>query len=140
MMENISAGFPFPPSINDRPVILCLTSYPPRECGIATYSQDLIVALKNKFSGSFAFGICALETEEMNFEYPPEVHARLDTSDASSYVELADRINDDPEIKAVLLQHEFGFFAAQEKAFLHLLYELRVPVVVVFNTVLTNKD
>ncbi len=29
--------------------ILVITSYPPRECGIATYSQDLIRALNNKF-------------------------------------------------------------------------------------------
>ena len=34
------------------PEILCITSYPPRECGIATYSQDLIVAVKNKFEKS----------------------------------------------------------------------------------------
>ena len=27
------------------PEILFITSYPPRECGIATYSQDLIKAL-----------------------------------------------------------------------------------------------
>jgi len=32
--------------------ILVITSYPPRECGIATYSQDLIKALNNKFSHS----------------------------------------------------------------------------------------
>ena len=30
--------------------ILFITSYPPRECGIATYSQDLIMALNNKFN------------------------------------------------------------------------------------------
>jgi hypothetical protein len=29
------------------PVILFITSYPPRECGIATYSQDLLAALKH---------------------------------------------------------------------------------------------
>ena len=31
------------------PEILFVTSYPPRECGIATYSQDLIKALNNKY-------------------------------------------------------------------------------------------
>jgi hypothetical protein len=40
--------------------ILFITSYPPRECGIATYSQDLVKALNNKFSSSFTFSICAL--------------------------------------------------------------------------------
>ena len=36
----------------DLPEILFITSYPPRVCGIATYSQDLIKALNNKFSNS----------------------------------------------------------------------------------------
>ncbi len=31
---------------NKNPEILIITSYPPRECGIATYSQDLVTALK----------------------------------------------------------------------------------------------
>ena len=42
------------------PGILIITSYPPRECGIATYSQDLIFALNNKFTKSFDITICAL--------------------------------------------------------------------------------
>ncbi len=31
------------------PEILFLTTFPPRECGISNYSQDLNIALKNKF-------------------------------------------------------------------------------------------
>jgi hypothetical protein len=37
---------------DDPAEILFITSYPPRECGIATYSHDLIKALDNKFSNS----------------------------------------------------------------------------------------
>jgi hypothetical protein len=36
-------------NLNDNlPEILCITSYPPRECGIATYSQDLIYSEEPK--------------------------------------------------------------------------------------------
>ena len=38
------------------PEIVFITSYPPRECGIATYSQDLIFSLNNKFRKSFEIG------------------------------------------------------------------------------------
>ena len=48
----------FMPSKDILPQILCITSYPPRECGIATYSQDLIIALQNKFDHSFDMKIC----------------------------------------------------------------------------------
>ena len=35
------------------PEIVFITSYPPRECGIANYSQDLIEALREQFDQSF---------------------------------------------------------------------------------------
>ncbi len=42
--------------------ILFISSYPPRECGIATYSKDLILALNKKFNTTFTFKVAALET------------------------------------------------------------------------------
>jgi|GEM_PF-2203386 len=29
--------------------LLMISSYPPRKCGIATYSQDLVFAIEEKF-------------------------------------------------------------------------------------------
>jgi hypothetical protein len=49
-------------SQHDLPEILFITSFPPRECGIATYSQDLIHALNLQFEDSFITSICALES------------------------------------------------------------------------------
>ena len=118
--------------------ILFITSYPPRECGIATYSQDLIKALHNKFSSSLSIKVCALESGNINYQYPEEVKYTLKTSLAADYLKLAGRINDDDSIKIVLIQHEFGFFKLQEKSFLLFLYELQKPVVIVFHTVLPH--
>jgi hypothetical protein len=42
------------------PEILFVTSFPPRECGIATFSQDLIAALKDQFEHSFNCSICLI--------------------------------------------------------------------------------
>src|SRR5208337_2789714 len=53
--------------------ILFITSYPPRVCGIATYSHDLINVLNNKFSQSLSIKVCALENGDANYNYPDEV-------------------------------------------------------------------
>ena len=34
--------------------IICITTYPPRECGIATFAQDLIRAILSKFGESYS--------------------------------------------------------------------------------------
>jgi glycosyltransferase involved in cell wall biosynthesis len=125
---------------NDLAEILFITSYPPRECGIATYSQDLIKALNNKFSNSLSIRICALESGNANYPYPSEVKYTLNTSIAAEYKKLAVKINKDSRTKIVLIQHEFGFFKEQEKPFLQFLYELSKPVVIVFHTVLPHPD
>ena len=120
--------------------ILFITSYPPRECGIATYSQDLLKALKSKFSNSLSFRVCALQTEDAGYSYPEEVKYVLNTTDPTKYMKLAHKINQDESIKIVLIQHEFGFFKSQELAFRQFLYELTKPAIVVFHTVLPHPD
>ena len=120
--------------------ILVITSYPPRECGIATYSQDLIKAVNNKFSKSLSVRVCALKTGNQDYDYPDEVKYILDTSLVSSYLNLAQTINDDDHIQLVLVQHEFGLYKEQESAFLQFLYELSKPIVLVFHTVLPKPD
>jgi glycosyltransferase involved in cell wall biosynthesis len=120
--------------------ILVITSYPPRECGIATYSHDLIKALKNKFSNSFSIKVCALETENACYQYPEEVKYILNTSLETEYEKLAKEINKDSQIKIILIQHEFGFYATQESAFQKLLNEIYKPIVIAFHTVLPKPD
>lgn len=122
------------------PEVLFITSYPPRECGIATYSQDLIMALDNKFSNSLSIRVCALETGDVSYDYPDEVKYTLNASQIASFLDLAKKINEDNYIQLVLIQHEFGFYKDQEQAFLQLLYGLEKPAVVVFHTVLPNPD
>ena len=120
--------------------ILFITSYPPRECGIATYSQDLIKALNNKFSNSLSIKVCALEPGGANYTYPREVRYILNTSLAAEYEKLASTINKDNRIKIVLIQHEFGFYREQEESFLKFLIKISKPVVIVFHTVLPHPD
>ncbi|RKS02756.1 glycosyltransferase [Flavobacterium sp. 102] len=122
------------------PGILCVTSYPPRECGIATYSQDLVCALKNKFGKSFEINICALEYKNEELLYPKEVKYILETDNATSYTETAQQINENDMIHMVLVQHEFGLFRNHEDHFLQFLKQLNKPVIIAFHTVLPKPN
>ncbi|HET6556009.1 MAG TPA: glycosyltransferase [Prolixibacteraceae bacterium] len=123
-----------------KPEILVISSYPPRECGIATYSRDLITALNKEFDQSFDIRVCALETGDESFEYPDEVKFRLDTSQSATFFPMALSINQDKNIEIVVLQHEFGFFHKQEEAFLQFLHQLTKPLICAFHTVLPRPD
>ncbi len=122
------------------PGILFITSYPPRECGIATYSQDLIKALKNKFGNSFNIHICPLESENENHVYTDEIKYVLNTDSPDAFIQLAKRINTNSDIRMVMIQHEFGFFEKKENDFVEFLNILNKPVVLVYHTVLPHPD
>jgi len=122
------------------PEILCITSFPPRECGIATYSQDLINAFNQKFGQSYKMSICALEANEEHHQYESKPKYLLDVTIDNSFIKLAFQINKDENIRMVLMQHEFGFFAQHEAAFFHFIHLINKPIVFVFHTVLPHPD
>jgi glycosyltransferase involved in cell wall biosynthesis len=122
------------------PRILFIASYPPRECGIATYTQDLIKALHQQFSNSFDISICALGNQNEQHTYPDEVDYILETDKSRSYRELAEKINNNRDIKMVLIQHEFGLFHTNEADFRVFLQKIIKPVTLVFHTVLPRPN
>jgi len=124
------------PAAEKKPSILFITSFPPRECGIATYSQDLIEALNKKFNQSFSFKICALESSNEKHVYNEHLAYTLDTDKPNSFIRLAKSINENDEIDMIMIQHEFGFFDKKEDKFQYFLNALRKPIVLVFHTVL----
>jgi glycosyltransferase involved in cell wall biosynthesis len=122
------------------PRILVASSFPPHECGIANYTQDLVSAMDAKFKTSFAMSICALEKGHSNLAYSEQVTMILDTSKAESFTDSAKAINSDKQIKLVLIQHEFGIFREQEHALISFIQTITVPVMIAFHTVLPNPD
>ncbi len=128
------------PSVENLPGILFITSYPPRECGIATYSQDLIKALENKFNESFKISICPLESENEIHEYGQEIKYRLNTNHENAFTELAEELNNDDDIQIIMIQHEFGFFENFISNFSEFLKLLTKKIILVFHTVLPNPD
>lgn len=118
--------------------ILCITTYPPRKCGIATFSDDLIRAIETKFGHSFTISVCALASQDEQHVYNNKVKYVLDTSETVDFQNIAQKINEDAGIELVLIQHEFGLFARHDKEFLTFTRFIEKPVVIVFHTVLPN--
>lgn len=126
---------------NSLPEILFITSYPPSECGIATYTQDLMNAIKDKFCKSFSLAVCALEGKESNLQYPSEVKYVLNTTKFEDYDSLAQRINADGNLDIVFIQHEFGLYGGNYGDYLlQFLGEVNKTVITTFHTVLPNPN
>lgn len=127
-------------TIYNIPEIIFISTFPPKVCGIATYCQDLIQSLKLKFRESFSISICPMETEDESYQYAENPEYRLNTSDAISYLELADKINKNSNIQLVMLQHEFGFFTEAKNGLLLFLQNLEKDIIITFHTVLPKPD
>jgi glycosyltransferase involved in cell wall biosynthesis len=119
--------------------LLVITSFPPRKCGIATYSADLVQAIDEKYTKGFTVSICALLKEDDQNIYPSEVKYSLKTQVKEDYARLAKTINEDKSIRAVYLQHEFGLYGGKLGSYLNdLLGKLKAPVITTFHTVLSG--
>lgn len=116
--------------------IICITTFPPRECGIATFSKDLQKVVNEKFGKSFAFKIYALEVGNSKFHYTPPIKGILNTTSALDFLQAAYHINSDPNVEMILVQHEFGLFQHNEHLFYEFLEHLDKPILITFHTVL----
>jgi hypothetical protein len=85
-----------------------VSTYPPREDGIATFTRDLLDAICETGSGITA-RIAAITDPGSYYAYPQQVRWEIDQSDPGSYAE-AGRILSQSPVDVVSLQHEFGLY------------------------------
>jgi glycosyltransferase involved in cell wall biosynthesis len=133
-------NFNFKKRETNLPEILFITSYPPRECGIATYSQDLIDALNAKFKNAFNIIVAALELGSEKHNYSGIVEYVLETDNQNSYLKLANDINQNKAIQMVVIEHEFGLFKSNEADFIEFIKSIKKPIALGFHTVLPNPN
>ncbi len=114
-------------------------NFPPRRCGIATFTGDLYDALKSA-DPQLSVEVVAMTDEGRVYDYPEAVTATIQQNSLLDYVDVARRLNRQG-VGLVCLQHEFGIFGGRAgEHILTLLGNLRCPVVTTLHTVLTNPD
>ena len=123
-------------------IICFLSTYPPRECGIATFTQDLADALNKKFNPVVKSKICALNDSPTSiYNYSGDVAREISASELENYAMLAHEINSEKSIKVVNIQHEFGIFGGFWGDYLiPFLQVIRKPVITTFHSVLPNPE
>lgn len=85
-----------------------ISTFPPRECGIATYTNDLVSAISRLYVTQSP-NIIAINDRGGYYNYSPLVRFQIDREDVSSYIDAAEYINRS-DIDVVNLQHEYGLF------------------------------
>ena len=120
--------------------ILFMGTYPPRECGIATFTKDLTKAFGKKLSSSETYRIIAMDNGlSNNLKYPKEVMFRVKEDRIKEYMRLARKINKNDSVKLVNIQHEFGIFGGKFLNYLSAFLEtIKKPVVITFHSVTPN--
>jgi glycosyltransferase involved in cell wall biosynthesis len=121
-----------------------ISTYPPRRCGIATYTADLTGNFRQLYSEGnhnddpHIFEVIALNNRPQGYQYGREVSFHIRDQHRGDYQRAADFINVSP-IDVVCLQHEFGIFGGEDGSYIiHLLRSLKKPVVTTFHTILAE--
>ncbi|MCF8360793.1 MAG: glycosyltransferase family 4 protein [Prolixibacteraceae bacterium] len=119
--------------------IAFIGTYPPRECGIGTFTNNLynsvIVNNATKRRANDGF-VVALDDYNGNYEYPEEVKLTIRQEYQKDYIEAVKYINHSGADLCVL-QHEFGIFGGQNGVYiLPLLHRLKIPFIVTLHTIL----
>ena len=122
--------------------VLYMSTFPPRECGIATFTKDLTTAMDKRFNPTLKSKILALNDNGSSFyNYGSKVKLTLNDSYIEQYLDTAKRINEDGRIRLVSIQHEFGIFGGTNGDYLiPFLETLHKPVVVTFHSVIPRPD
>ncbi len=121
--------------------IAFLSTYPPRACGIATYTTDLMKAIASKFEESYRLIPIPIVDDNTSQEDGPL--GKLDITNPLSFDTILENILFDQDIKLICIEHEFGLFVGQETEFITFLKDLnsaQLAIVVTFHTVLPAPD
>ncbi|MBS1503827.1 MAG: glycosyltransferase, partial [Bacteroidetes bacterium] len=114
-----------------------ISTYPPRECGLATFNKNLISAIASG-AGETAASVIAIDAgqNEHEYHYADEVSYVISQENQDDYLKAAEIINSG-DTDVCILQHEFGIFGGDSGIYvLSLINHIEKPLVTILHTVL----
>ena len=115
--------------------IAVVGTYPPRHCGIATFTANLAQAITTDAERGTPITV-AVTDPGGRYDYPPEVRYEIRQGTNGDYVRAAEFLNYS-DVGLALIQHEYGIFGGDDGAYvLDLISALRIPALVTLHTVL----
>lgn len=115
--------------------VAIVSTYPPRACGIGTFSRDLRESLLGA-EGVTAVDLAAI-VRDPDAEQAPEVAVSIEQDQRGDYAAAA-RLLDRRGVDVVVIEHEYGIFGGPDgEHVLSLARQLHQPVVLTLHTVLS---
>src|SRR5688572_16119722 len=117
--------------------VALMGTYPPRRCGIATFTRDLASALTS--AGERVSPVTlALTDPGAQYDYAGEVKYEIRQGIKADYARAAEFVNYS-DVRLVSIQHEYGIFGGEDGAYiLDFLAALQVPAIATLHTVLKH--
>jgi len=118
-----------------------VSTYPPRECGIAAYAKHLVDAIATFCARAVTSpAVIAVNDRGGLYDYDIRVKSQIDANDFQSYEEAAQYVNAS-DVDVVNLQHEYGIFGGEWGEYVtDLLQRTEKPVVTTLHTILEKPD
>lgn len=118
--------------------IVLVSTYPPRKCGIATFSRDLRQAILSADPSSTVEVAASVRPEVDDEPHGKEVVATFEQDETAQYAEVARQL-DAQHPDAVIIEHEYGIFGGPDgQDVLELARALQTPFAVTLHTVLAE--
>ncbi|MCF8367291.1 MAG: glycosyltransferase, partial [Bacteroidales bacterium] len=119
--------------------IICIGNFPPRKCGIATFTENLVKSIMTAARDhNMVMEVEVIAMNDLNqvYDYPEIVKLSINDKDKGEYLKAADYINR-AQADLCLFQHEYGIYGGNSGLhILSLLRRIKIPIVSTFHTVL----
>lgn len=117
--------------------VAVIGNYLPRQCGIATFTTDLVEGLTAE-APNINFWAAAMNDKPDGYPYPEKVRFEINQNKMTDYSVASQFINIS-QTDIVCVQHEYGLFGGPAGShLLKLLSDLRMPVVTTLHTILKD--